>query len=168
MGQRRRSAITMGVLGLLLLVAGAWGWTATTEPLPGKVDSPICVKQRIPAGKRIFPQDVTVSVYNAGTREGLAGRTMALLTGEGFAEGRSGNVATKARVAKVQVWTLQPGSPAVRLVASRLGRKVDIERRDSPGVGVAVVVGNGFDHLVKGKRAVLARDETDVCSPPVR
>src|SRR4051812_10123308 len=119
MGQRRRSAITMGVLGLLLLVAGAWGWTAATEPLPGKVDSPICVKQRIPAGKKIFPQDVTVSVYNAGTREGLAGHTMALLTAEGFAEGRSGNVATKARVARVQVWTLQPRSPAVQLVASR-------------------------------------------------
>src|SRR3954471_21260073 len=124
----------MGVLGLLLLIAGAWGWTAATEPLPGKVNSPVCVQQRIPAGTKIFPQDVTVSVYNAGTREGLARHTMALLTAEGFAEGRSGNAASKARVAKVQIWSLQPRSAAVQLGASRLGENMDIERRESPGV----------------------------------
>lgn len=160
-----RSAITLSALGLLLALAALWGWSAATKPLPAKVDTPICVDHDVAAGTKVFPQDVTVSVFNAGTREGLAGRTMQLLTDDGFAEGTMGNVS--ARVGVVQIWTLEPGSPAVRLVASRLGPGVEIERRDPPGVGVAVVVGDGFRDLVEGRRSTVAESDATICSPPV-
>ena len=80
-------------------------------------------------------------------------------------EGSSGNVT--ADVAFVQIWTLEPENPAVQLVASRLGDNIDIERRNPPGVGVAVVVGDGFEDLENGTRAVVAEADTEVCSPPV-
>jgi hypothetical protein len=167
MTEGTRSALTISVLGLILIVAAVWGWSAATDPLPAKVDTPICVSESVDAGTKVFPEDVTVSVYNAGDREGLAGRTMQLLTDDGFAEGVSGNVSTKDRVADVEIWTSEPDNPAVRLVASRLGTGVVVEQRDPPGVGVAVVVGDGFAGLVKGKRAVAAQDDTEICSPPV-
>lgn len=167
MSRGARSAITLSVLGLLLVLAAVWGWSAATEPLPGKADTPLCVRQQVRAGTKVFPQDVTVSVYNASTREGLAGRTMQLLTDAGFAEGTSGNVAAKARVPMAEIWTLDPQSPAVRLVASRLGPRVAVERRDPPGPGVAVVVGDGFQQLVRGERSVRAQEDAEICSPPV-
>jgi hypothetical protein len=160
-----QTAITLSVLCVVLAVAALWGWRATMTPLPAKVDTPVCVEKKIPAGTKIFPQDVTVSVFNAGDREGLAGRTMQLFTESGFAEGNSGNVS--AQVAVVQIWTLEPDSPAVQLVASRLGDDVEIERRNPPGVGVVVVVGDRFEALVKGSRTVVAEADVEVCSPPV-
>ena len=160
-----RSATTLAALGVLLVVAAAWGWNAATEPLPGKVDTPICTDQAIAAGEKVFPQDVTVSVYNAGTREGLAGRVMQALHDDGFAVGNSGNAAS-ARVESVAIWTTEPSNPAVLLVASRFGDQVEIERRDGPGAGVTVIVGDGFTKLVKGDRSVVAEDDVQVCSPP--
>ena len=160
-----RTAITLSVLCLALAIAAAWGWTAATKPLPAKVDTPICVDKDVAAGDKVFPQDVTVSVYNASKRDGLAGRTMQLLTDAGFSKGSVGDVT--GQVAVVQIWTLDPESPAVALVASRLGDGVEVERRQPPGVGVAVVVGDDFESLVKGKKAVVAKSDAEICSPPI-
>jgi len=165
MTQPLRTTLTLLVLGAMLVVGGVWGWHAMTKPLPAKVDSPICVATAVSAGDKVFPQQVTVSVYNAGQREGLAGRTMKLLTDEGFAEGQSGN-ASGAKVSTVEIWTTEPDSPAVRLVASHLGPAAEIERRDGLGVGVSVVVGDKFKDLAEGKRSVVAEDDADICSPP--
>jgi hypothetical protein len=161
-----RTALTLAVLCVLLAVAGLWGWKATTRPLPGKVDSPICVNTSVAAGDKVFPEQVTVSVYNAGEREGLAGRTMQLLTDAGFAEGNSGN-ASDGKVTDVAIWTDEPDNPAVLLVASHLGPDVEIDDRKAQGAGVTVVVGDDFTDLVKGRRAVTAAADSQICSPPV-
>ena len=166
MPARTRSAVTLSVLALLLLVAALWGWQAATAPLPGKVDTALCVQRTIDAGEKVYPQDVTVSVYNAGTREGLAARVMQSFNDAGFPEGNSGN-ATSARVPNVQIWSTEPKSPAVLLVASRLGGDVDVERRDGPGVGVSVIVGDGFTKLTKGPAGVVAQEDVEICSPTV-
>ena len=166
MSQTMRTTITLLVLGVLLAVAAVWGWKATMEPLPAKVDSPICVEADVSEGDKVFPQQVAVSVYNASQREGLAGRTMQLLTDEGFVKGQAGN-ATGAKVDVAAIWTTEPENPDVRLVASYLGPDVDIERRDGLGVGVTVVVGDKFKELAAGRRAVRASEDTQICSPPV-
>ena len=167
LGQAARTAITIAVLCVVLAVAALWGWSAATEPFPGKVDTPVCVEQTVKAGTKVFPQDVTVSVYNASTRDGLAGRTMAMFTTAGFREGSSGNVGAKPPVTTAQIWTTDPSSPAVALVASRLGKGVKVVRRDGPGFGVAVVVGERFTKLVDGRRSVRAAKDAQICSPPV-
>lgn len=165
MSRGARTAITLSVLCVVLAIAALWGWSAAMKPLPAKVDTPICVEKTVGTGEKVFPQDVTVSVYNASDRDGLAGRTMQLLTDAGFAEGKSGNVS--AQVGVVQIWTLQPDNPAVVLLASYLGDDVEVERRQPPGPGVVVVVGDDFKELAKGKKAVVVESDAEICSPPI-
>lgn len=167
MRQGGRTAITLSVLGLVLLVAAIWGWGAATEPLPEKVGTAICVDRNVAVGEKVFPQDVTVSVYNAGDREGLAGRVMKELTDAGFHQGNSGNAAPTVRVSVSQIWTLEPENPDVLLVASKLGDSVEIERRAPVGSGVTVVVGDGFTEVQEGRKAVAAKVDATICSPPV-
>lgn len=166
MTQAMRTTATLLVLGALLLIAAVWGWNATMKPLPAKVDSAICVDSPVSAGEKVYPQQVTVSVYNAGRRAGLAGRTMQLLTDAGFTQGQAGN-APSAKVAKVEIWTTTPDSPDVRLLSSYLGDDVKVKRRDGPGVGVTVVVGDLFRDLAQGRRSAVAEADVEICSPPV-
>jgi hypothetical protein len=166
MTQPARTALTLLGLSVLLLFAAVWGWHALTRPLPAKVDSAICVDTSVAAGEKVYPQQVTVSVYNAGRREGLAGRTMQQLKDAGFTQGQSGNAAS-AKVAKVAIWTTDPESPDVQLLASYLGKGVQVERREGPGIGVTIVVGDKFGDLAEGKPSVVADDDADICSPPV-
>jgi hypothetical protein len=164
MTQGARTTVTLLVLGALLAIAAVWGWHATMKPLPAKVDSPICVDTPVRAGDKVYPQQVAVSVYNASQREGLAGRTMQLLKDAGFVRGKAGNAAS-AKVRVVEIWSTTPDNPDVRLVASYFD-DAEVERRDGPGVGVTVVVGDKFKDLAEGKRSVVAEDDTDICSPP--
>jgi hypothetical protein len=166
MTQAMRTTVTLLVLGALLMIAAVWGWHATLKPLPAKVDSPICVDTPVTAGEKVYPQQVTVSVYNSGQREGLAGRTMQLLKDAGFTKGQAGN-ASSAKVGNVEIWTTTPESPDVQLLATYFGDDVEIERRDGPGIGVTVVVGDQFRALADGERSVLAETDTEICSPPV-
>jgi hypothetical protein len=167
MQQAAKTAITLAVMCVLLVVVGLWGWNAATEPFPGKTEPPLCVTTSVDAGEKVFPQQVTVSVYNASDRNGLAGRTLDLFSDDGFNRGVSGNAPRTVRVAKAQIWTPDPASPDVQLVAAKLGRGVEVVRREGIGVGVTVVVGDDFEKLSRGKKSVVAEDESDICSPPV-
>jgi hypothetical protein len=167
MAQGARSAVTLAVLCTLLAIAAAWGWDAATDPFPGKAEALTCVDQKVERGEKVYPDQVVVSVFNAGDREGLAGRTMGLLVDEGFREGDSGNAPAKAKVATAEIWTKDVKSPAVALVASRLGADAKIVRRRASGSGVVVVVGDGFKRLAKGRQLVVAKQDAEICSPPV-
>ncbi|MFC4785552.1 LytR C-terminal domain-containing protein [Nocardioides sp. MAHUQ-72] len=163
-----RSAATIGVLGVLLLVGALWGWSAMTEPFPGKADPALCEDQPVAEGEKVFPEQVVVSVFNAGDRQGLAAQTMAMLQRRGFQVGESGNTSRGEDVARVQVWTDDRHNPAALLVARQLGSRVPVvEKRKTPGAGVAVIVGDGFDKLVRGPRKIVARSDAEICSPPV-
>ncbi|MBA2955348.1 LytR family transcriptional regulator [Nocardioides sp. MAH-18] len=160
-----RTTITLVVLAVLVALAAVWGWNAATDSLPAKVDRPVCVDTEVEAGDRLYPQQVTVSVYNASDRSGLAGRTMRDLEDAGFAEGRTGDAA-RTKVGEVAIWSTEPAGPAVRLVASYLG-DVDIERREGLGPGVTVVVGKDFGRPGEGERYVEVAEAATVCGPAV-
>jgi hypothetical protein len=68
-------------------------------------------------------------------------------------------------VAKAQIWTDDPDSPAVALVAGRLPR-AKVVQRDVDQVGVVVVVGDRFRALADGEASVTATKGTTICSPP--
>jgi LytR cell envelope-related transcriptional attenuator len=167
MQQAAKTAVTLGALCGVLVLVGLWAWNAATEPFPGKTDPPLCVSTQVAAGEQVFPQQVTVSVYNASDRNGLAGRTIDLLVDDGFHEGVTGNAPRGTRVPLAEIWTTTPESPDVRLVATRLGKSAEVVRREGMGVGVTVVVGDDFEDLAKGKKSVVAEDDADICSPPV-
>jgi len=165
MTQAVKTLITLVALVVLLGVAASWGWSALTAPLPDLSSGPACVETAVGAGQTVTPQEVTVSVLNAGRRAGLASRTMTALTGQGFNKGDSGNAPRNTPVGSAQIWTDDPGSPAVALVASRLGR-VKVLQRDVTEVGVVVVVGDKFGGVRKGPASVRATKGTTICSPP--
>jgi hypothetical protein len=161
-----RSGLTLLVLAVLVVLAGLWGWSALTQPFPGKTTPPKCLPTTVQEGQKVFPGQVTVSVFNASDRNGLAGSTLAEFADAGFAAGSTGNAPAKARVVRAQIWTTTPRNPDVRLVARHLG-PARVIHRDGPGVGVTVLVGASYDGLVKGPSSVRAAKETQICSPPV-
>lgn len=162
-----KSALTLGVLAVLLVLGVGWGVAQVTEPFPGKVDPPICVDRSFTAGDRIHPQDVTVSVLNASKREGLAGRTMSELVTAGFVEGQTRNAPDRTPVSRAEIWTTDADNPAVRLVRSRLGRPEVVEKDDPGAAGIVVVVGDDFEETVEGRPSITADADVVVCGPPL-
>jgi hypothetical protein len=165
MTQAVKTVLTLTVLVALLASAAAWGWSKLTAPLPSLSSGPSCVETPVEAGDTVTPAQVTVSVLNAGKRAGLASRTMTALMEQGFNKGDSGNAPARTAVGAAQIWTDDPDSPAVALVASRLGR-VKVVQRDVDQVGVVVVVGDRFRKVGKGPASVKATKRTTICSPP--
>ena len=158
------------LLGLCLL-AVLFGVQALTSDLP---DDPIvenpeatCVEREVTAGTKVFPEDVLVSVYNAGTRGGVASKIMSTLQIRGFAAGKTDNE-RDVEVSRVQVWG-SPANPAVQLVAAQFGADARITAgrvsQDSSEVGVVVVIGDDFEKLAKKVSSVTAEEDATICSP---
>jgi hypothetical protein len=163
---RMRSAITLLCLLVVLLIGVAWAWSAVSEPFPEREQAAICASTVVAAGEKVYPDQVTVSVLNAGTSEGLADRTMTSLVAAGLDEGELGN-AKDAKVSGVEIWADDVDSPAVKLVMSFLGRDAEVVRRDTPLPGVNVVVGEEFPGVTNGREFVSTDEEATICSPPV-
>ena len=170
---RRRhitTAITLLVLVGILAVGAVFGVDALFAPLPNDkpvaTPSPTCTTRTVRKGQRISPSQVQVSVFNGGTRGGLAGGTMDKLTKRGFKQGEVGNAPSGSNVKRVQIWTRQRNDDAARLVALQFGRttKIRISRTDL-GPGIDVVVGDGLGKLAKRKRFVVVQRSSSVCVP---
>jgi hypothetical protein len=163
-----RTALTLGVLALLMLVAGLWGWRALTQPFPEDEAAPLCSDRTVTAGTEIVRGQVAVSVFNASGRSGLAGATMELLEERGFVGADTGNA--PQRVEGVQIWAADPQNPAVRLVRRQFRKAtvVALPADTEPlGRGVVVVLGQSYESLrTKEIESVTARTDATFCSPP--
>jgi hypothetical protein len=165
-----RSLATLAVLGVLMLVGVTWGWSEATAPLPEYKDPPICENTTLAAGEKVYPDQVTVSVINAGKTEGLAGKTMDQLVAKGFFRGELANASSDAKVSGAEIWTDDPDSAAVRLVATYLsknGRGVAIKEQETDQLGINVVVGDEFGAVVTGRKTIAAKSDATICSPAV-
>jgi hypothetical protein len=172
----RRRHVTTGVTLLVLiaiLVAGAWiGTRELLAPLPDEESaspSPRCATKALRKGQRISTRQVVVSVFNAGTRAGLADETMGALTNRGFDKGSVGNAPAGSGVKVAQIWTTRGRDAAARLVALQFGPaiKVKIKKVDL-GPGVDVVVGNDFRRLAPARRTTVVRNTQRACLPSDR
>lgn len=172
MGSQARSAITLAVLGVILVVFLVWGWNATTAPLPGlggdsaaEDDGPVCTSRAVKKGDKIKPVDVTVSILNATPQDGLAAKTMRQFTARGFGDGELGNAPAEHDILGVAIVTDDPHSPAVRLVGTYLGTKPRIVEGKQHALGVVVIIGEDFNKLRRGAKSVTVRRDGKICSP---
>jgi hypothetical protein len=165
---RLRTAITLAALAVLMLLGVTWGWAQMTKPFPGKVDAPVCVDTAYRAGDELFVQDVTVSVLNASSREGLAGRTLADLEDVGFAGGQTANAPEGTVVSTpAEIWDDDVESPGAKLLRARLGKVPVVAHPEVGYAGIIVVVGDSFGELRQGPQSVILAADAVVCSPPV-
>jgi hypothetical protein len=165
---RLRTAITLAALAALMLVGVAWGWGQVRKPFPGKVDAAICVDTSYRAGDELFIQDVTVNVFNASGREGLAAQTLAQLEEAGFAPGQSTNAPKGTSIsAPAEIWVKDVDDPAAKLLRKRLGKVPVVEHPENNTAGITVVVGDQFTEVGDGPDSVVLKDDAVVCSPPV-
>lgn len=147
-----------------LLAAGAYiGWRSLAAPLPGddepkRAERPRC-NDGVARGDVVTPGDVTVSVYNAGSRSGLADQTRSELAARGFIPGDVGNAPTDLEgVRFVRVLAPNEKSPTARLVALQFGANTLVQPvKEDLGPGVEVIVGDDFDGLVDAPSKVKAR-----------
>lgn len=172
MNARQTSVVTLSVLAVIVLFMAVFGVVAVTRDLPGDslVESkPVCEPRKIAKGSKVRPGQVTVSVFNAGRRSGLASRTMEQFITRGFGAGDSGNAKTK-KVTRVLVRSDAKNSPAAKLVAAQFGPDTPVvtPKKELAGPGINVVVGDDFDKLLKGApKAVKVTEDTTICSPPI-
>ena len=156
-----RSALTLAVLAVLVVVAAVWGWAAFTEPLPEEEPVAICEDTTVPAGSEVRRDQIVVSVFNGSKRSGLAGATSAQLAERGFVEGTVGDSPLPA--ATTQIWSSDPTNPAVVLV-QRQFKRAQVVEGDALGPGVVVVVGEKFQSLKKKQiESVVAEADATIC-----
>lgn len=172
MGRRQLlTAVTMLALTGILVLGASWGWKALFAEVPGlglTVEEPVakCTPEQVEAGGKLRARQVQVSVYNGGTRSGLAGETLDALVKRGFADGEVGNAPSKVNVRRVQVWTTTKGDPAARLVALQFGKDVKVTvTEEDLGAGVDVLVGNEFERLRRAPRAIKVGKAQELCVP---
>lgn len=143
---RTGAALAVGVVVLILMAVV--GMKAAFKPLPGAVssDNAPCSASEMDYKKEIFRKEITVSVYNAGGKKGLAGDTLDRLEANNFRPGELANAPDEEPVDGVEVRTTDATSEAAKLVALNLGTDVKIIQVDEDyGPGIDVFVGKGFN-----------------------
>ena len=173
-GRHVTTAVTMLVLVAILVLGVVVGVRELFAPLPGEGEeaaadpSPTCATEDVRPGQRLTSRQVTVNVYNAGTRSGLAGQTLDTLSMRGFRVGEAGNAPKRSGVRRVQVWVVEGEEAAGRLVARNFGPRVPVRPvrgADDLGDGVDIVVGNGLGALARPLRSIRVRTDQEVCVP---
>lgn len=169
MRRRVTSTITMLVLIGVLVVGAVWGWRQLFTDLPGlgtAQPSPSCTTEQVKGGEKISSRQVTVSVYNGGTRSGLAGETLDQLAKRGFGKGDVGNAPADVEVRLVQVWSTVQNDAEAKLVARQFGKDIGVVfSNEDLGPGVDVIVGNEFKRLAKAPRVMELDHPEKVCVP---
>ena len=168
-GRTGLAGITFLVLFSILGLGAFFGWRAVSGPVEGLAEDtpsegPTC-REGLAAGDVVRTGDVTVSVFNAGNRSGLADQTLGELTARGFLAGEVGNAPGAVGDVKfVRVLAPSRVDPAALLVAKQFGPQTLVQpTTEDLGPGVDVIVGDKFAGLVKAPRQVKAQAAGSGC-----
>lgn len=159
--QTFKTPVTLIVLLLILVLGGWWGFKNALKPIPTPPPPP-CVTQNV-AGQ-LKSEQVTVNVFNGGTRRGLASAIGNNLKTKGFILSRVENVPDRVTVTIVR--GSKADNPEVKLVAGFF-KDALIEADERPDNTVDVLVGNDFpdDGWVDGAPTTIAVPGNVVCLP---
>jgi hypothetical protein len=147
--RRRRAALTLTLVGLVMFGTFAYaaayfqGWVGTSAPKPAA--SPAC--QVVTPVQALKPAAVTINVYNATNRTGLAASVAKSLRTQGFKVAKVANDPLGKQIAGVgEVRHGGPGAAGASLAATRLsGAKVVPDARTDATVDI--VLGERFTAL---------------------
>jgi len=163
------TALTMLALTGILVVGAVWGWRSLFAEVPGgglttAEPGPSCSTEQVKAGGKIRAKQIRVSVFNGGTRTGLAGDTLDALMERGFIGGDLGNAPSDVKVRGVQVWSTIENDPTARLVALQFGKDVEVRFSDEDlGPGVDVIVGDRYRSLAPAPTSIRVQDPIEFC-----
>ena len=153
----------------IVLIGGSFlGFRLVTAEADIEQSAPTCENTTVAAGEPVKPPLVTVDVYNASQRAGLANRVSINLQRRGFLPGQIGNSEIEVESDGVTIVTSTPDDPRVKLVAAQFGDVEFLEPAGStPAENVVVVVGNDTNEdLAEGAaQEVDADEELTVCLP---
>jgi hypothetical protein len=156
---RARTAGTLAVMAVLLVVMLVFGWNAVSAPFPQRASSKTTCKT-VKVQHRIYRQQITVSVYNGTKRSGLADRTMAELERRSFKPGEVANAPSGINAKRVTVLSTTKDDPQAVLVAQQFKPQADIVlSTDEFGAGIDVVLGPGFKNMRKPAPKFLRLDK---------
>lgn len=156
-----RTPLTLLVLLGVLGYGAWWGYTNVLKPIPPA--PPVrCVPQRVQAGE-LRSSQVTVNVFNGGTKKGLAGDVGRSLRAKGFKVARSTNTAVK--IEKTVIVGAGASNPEVLLVKDFFkNSSVRADKRADHSVDV--LVGNGYGGFEKNAKSTFKVKAKTVCLPP--
>lgn len=146
-----------GLIGFRMLISGPEEVATDTA----------CKPTAVAAGSNLDSNIVTVNVFNASTRSGLANRVLIDLQSNGFLGGQIANSTSNTRPGRVAILTNDRKDPRVRLVAAQFRDKVTYAKPDvTVDGGVTVIVGEKYSGLKKKPRTSLKSDrKIDACIP---
>ncbi len=147
-------------IGIKLLTASASPATAT----------PTCADRTVNAGQQLTSNLVTVNVFNASRRAGLANRVTINLQRKGFLGGQIGNSTSAAKPRAVAILTSDRNDPRVKLVAGQFRDHVTYAASDiRVDSGVTVIVGDSYTGLAKKAHSSVRADQAvTMCVPTVQ
>ena len=163
---RTLTLIGSAVVFVIGLIAGVQMLLA--KP-PSPPEAATCEPRTVAAGDKLTSNLVTVNVFNASKKSGLANRVNINLQRNGFLGGEIGNSNSGAKPAPVTILTNDVEDPRVKLVAAQFMNKV---RYSVPDIavkeGVVIVIGDGFTKLKhKPVRSIVASTDVTTCVPVV-
>ncbi|WP_309080572.1 LytR C-terminal domain-containing protein [Zhihengliuella sp.] len=153
--RRLRHGIALVLVLLLVVAMGVAGYLVLTKrldlswPQPGSDAAAAPSEPACPPGERQYldPAGVTVDVYNATSRPGLAEGTRAQLVDRGFRPGVLGNDSLPSRGMVGLVVSGPEGYDAALTVQRQLPGAAYERDDDMAGVTVRLVLGESFQEL---------------------
>jgi len=156
-----RTPLTLLILLGVLCYGAWWGYSNVLKPTPPEPPTP-CVPQRVNQGV-LRSSQVVVSVYNGGSKKGLAGDVGRSLRSRGFKVPKTAN--TGQKIQKTVILGAGSKNPEVLLVKGFFkDAQVKVDKR--PDHSVDVLVGNDYGGFNKKAKKTLAVRAKTVCLPP--
>lgn len=156
-----RTPLTLLVLLAVLCYGAWWGYSNVLKAAPA-APPPACVNQKVPKGQ-LRSDKVVVSVYNGGSKRGLAGDVGRLLRDRKFNVQRTGN--TNEKIQRTVIVGAGTKNPEVLLVKAFF-KDSQVRADKRPDATVDVLVGNKYAGFNKKAATSLAVGKETVCLPP--
>jgi len=156
-----RTPVTLLVLLGVLCYGAWWGYTNVLKPTPPVPPTP-CVPQKVSQGE-LKSSQVVVSVYNGGSKKGLAGDVGRSLRQRGFKVAKTAN--TGQKIQKTVILGAGAKNPEVLLVKGFFkDAQVKVDKRADHSVDV--LVGNDYGGFRKNAKKALPVKAKTLCLPP--